>query len=174
MAWTSDLPRTREWPRTGDPAAGLAPVLPAPSVAVVPRIEPYLVEVVVPFPLGSADEAVALAARTVAELLAQPDLGAAVAQTPGTDEDSPRVATAAMVQAVARGVVAQAHAIVRDAIRDLLTTPGRLAGLLPTEPPPEDLVPWLDRGALTITGLNPPDAPSEPPPEPSPESQTTA
>lgn len=140
-----------------DTTAELALVLPAPSVAVVPRLEPYLVEVVIPFPLGSADEAVALAARMVAELLAQPDLGAALATTPGPDEDSPRVATAAMVQAVARHVVEQARAIAeaaaQAAIRDLLTTPGRLAGLLPTEPPAEDLVPWLDHGGLTVTGL---------------------
>lgn len=139
-------------------AAGLANVLPAPSVAVVPRIEPYLVEVVVPFPLGSADQAVALAAQKVAELLAHPDLGEALASTPDVDEDSPRVATAAMVQAVARLIVEQAREIAQAAIVDIMTTPGKLAGMLPTEPPLDDLTPWLNKGGLTVSGMNPPDA----------------
>jgi len=139
-------------------AAGLANVLPAPSVAVVPRIEPYLVEVVLPFPLGSADQAVALAAAKVAELLAQPSLGAALATTPGVEEDSPRVATAAMVQAVARLVVEQAREIAAAAIVDVLTAPGKLKGMLPTEPPADDGVPWLNKGGLVVSGTNPPDA----------------
>ena len=132
-------------------AAGLANVLPAPSVALVPRIEPYLVEVVVPFPLGFQNEAEALLSKTIADLLARPTLGEALATTPEPDEDSPRVATAAMVQSVARLVVQQAQELTAAAIVDMLTTPGKLRGMLPTEPPPDAGTPWLNKGLLAIT-----------------------
>ncbi len=131
--------------------------LTVPGVDVLPRVEPYIVGVVLSYPLGAADQAVADAASKVAELLAQPDLGAALAVTPDDAEDSPRVATAAMVQAVARAVVEQARDLAAAAVHDLLTTPGRLRDMLPTEPPDRPGLPWLDRGGLVITGMNPPD-----------------
>lgn len=132
--------------------AGLANALPAPSVAVVPRIEPYLIEVVLPFPLGAADQAVALAAEKVAELLAQPNLGAALVDAPSdlTDE-SPRAADTAFVQGVARLVVEQAREIAAAAIVDLVKTPGKLRGMLPTDLPPDAGTPWLNNGVLTVT-----------------------
>ena len=125
------------------------------AVAIVPRLEPCLVEVVVWYPFGAAAAAVAAAAAKVAELLARPDLGAAFAASPAADEDSARVATAAMVQAVARQVVALAEKsaaqIVQKTIADLLTTPNTLRAFLPTEPPDRPGMPWLDRGGLAIT-----------------------
>jgi len=130
------------------------PLLPE-AVSIVPRFEPHLVEVVVWYPFGAADEAVAAAAAKVAELLAQTDLGAAFATSPDADDDSPRVATAAMVQAVARLVIERAEKsaaqIIRKAIADLLTTPNTLRAFLPTEPPDQPGMPWLDKGVLAIT-----------------------
>ena len=125
--------------------------VPPPAVAIAPRLEPHLVEVVVWYPFGAADEAVADAAAAVAALLAQPNLGAATAETPGPDDESPRVATTAMVQAVARLVTAEARRIAAEAVRALMTEPGRLRGMLPTQPPPEPGTPWLDGGVLAIT-----------------------
>lgn len=130
------------------------PILPE-VIAIVPRLEPYLVEVVVWYPFGAADEAVTAAAATVEALLAQPDLGAALATSPPADDDSPRVATTEMVQAVVRQALAAAGTdaarIVQAAIADLLTTPNTLRALLPTEPPDEAGRPWLDGGVLAIT-----------------------
>ena len=125
--------------------------VPPPAVALAPRLEPHLVEVVVWYPFGAADEAVAAATAAVAERLAGPDLGPATAETPEADEDSPRVATAAMVQAVARLVAVEAERLAAEAVRALLTEPGRLRAMLPTEPPPEPGIPWLDGGVLAIT-----------------------
>lgn len=76
----------------------LASVAPTASVAVVPRLEPYLVEVVVLYPFGSADEAVAAAAQTVEALLNGPELGAATVATPPPGDDSPRAANTEFVQ----------------------------------------------------------------------------
>ena len=133
-------------------AAGLANTVVAPSVAVVPRIEPYLIEVVLPFPLGSADQAIAAAAEKVAELLAQPDLGAATVDAPADLKDeSQRVADTAFVQGVARLIVEQAEAFTLAAITDLMKTPRKLRRMLPTEPPPDAGTPWLDNGVLSIT-----------------------
>ncbi|MBW4968328.1 hypothetical protein KZZ04_18520, partial [Pseudoalteromonas sp. CR1] len=83
-------------------AAGPLPTL-ASVVSIAPRIEPHVVEVAVWYPFGAADEAVAAAAARVEELLAQPDLGAAIVSAP-TDlsDDGPRVADTAFVQAIAR------------------------------------------------------------------------
>ncbi|MGU3417789.1 hypothetical protein [Methylobacterium sp. D54C] len=130
--------------------AGPSPV-PPQAVAVAASLEPHLVEVVVWYPFGAADEAVAAAAARVEALLAAPRLGAASAETPDTDDDGPRVATTAMVQAVARLVLDQARAIAAAALRDLMTEPGRLRALLPTAPPPDAATPWLDRGTVAIT-----------------------
>ncbi|WP_159392718.1 hypothetical protein [Methylobacterium sp. C1] len=131
-------------------AASPMPALPA-VVAIAPRLEPHLVEVVVWYPFGAADEAVAAAAAKVAEVLAAPDLGAPTADTPDVDEDSPRVATAAMVQAVARLVIEEARKIAAAAVVDLMTKPGVMSGMLPTEPPPDAETPWLNKGGLAIT-----------------------
>ena len=125
--------------------------VPPPAVALAPRLEPHLVEVVVWYPFGAADAAVAEAAAAVAALLAQPNLGAATAETPEAGDESPRVATTAMVQAVARLVTAEAREIAAEAVRALMTEPGRLRALLPTESPPEPGTPWLDGGVLAIT-----------------------
>lgn len=135
-----------------DATARFAETLPAPSVAVVPRLEPYLVEVILPFPLGSADQAVAEAAAAVAALLADAAFtGRPTAPTAEPDDASLQIANTAFVQAVARTVTQAARTIARDAIRDLFTKPGALKALLPTELPDRPELPWLDGGTLVIT-----------------------
>jgi|FEC22Drversion2_1045045.scaffolds.fasta_scaffold00216_50 hypothetical protein len=131
-------------------AAGPLPA-PASVVSIAPRIEPHVVEVAVWYPFGAADEAVAAAAEKVAELLAAPDLGTPLVDTPDVDDDSRQAANTAMVQAVARAVIAEAQNIAAAAVRDLITKPGALRGLLPTEPPPDPGVPWLNNGVLAFT-----------------------
>ncbi len=127
-----------------DTPAGGAP-------AIVERYEPQVVEVVVHYPFGAADEAVAAAAATVQAPLDGPSLGAATADTPQADDDSPRVATTAMVQAVARAVLAETAPAVRRALAQLLTTPAELRALLPAAPPDTPDTPWLSRDALAVT-----------------------
>lgn len=78
-----------------------------PSVAVAPRFEPYVAEIVLSFPLGSADEAVKAAADTVAELLANAHLtGGPSADTPPVTDESTRIATTAFVAAYYRELTA--------------------------------------------------------------------
>lgn len=139
-------------------AASPIPGLPA-VVSIAPRLEPHLVEVVVWYPFGAADEAVAAAAAKVEELLAEPNLGAALVETPGFDDDSPRAASTAFAQELIRALrdelkayaVAQAEELAAAAVNDLITTPGKLRGLLPIELPSAPGVPWLNNGVLAFT-----------------------
>lgn len=132
-------------------ASGLANVLADPSVGVVSVLEPRLVEVAVWFPFGASDEAVAAAAATVADLLARPDLGAALAESPDADDASRRVATAEMVQAVARAVTEAAREIAAAAILDVFTSPKKLRAMLPDTQPATPETPWRDGDTIAFT-----------------------
>ncbi|EIZ83699.1 hypothetical protein WYO_3712 [Methylobacterium sp. GXF4] len=75
-------------------------------------IEPYLVGIILPYPLGAADQVAAAAIEMVSHLLAQPNVGAALATSPDLNDDSPRVATSAMVQAVKRQILAEVQQMI--------------------------------------------------------------
>lgn len=121
-------------------------------VSIAPRLEPHLVEVMVWYPFGAADEAVAAAAAKVEELLARPDLGAVLVDAPSDlNDDSPRAADTAFVQAIARIVVEEAQNLANAAVSDLITKPGAMRSMLPTEPPATPGTPWLNKGVLAFT-----------------------
>ncbi|MEN3212223.1 hypothetical protein PUR23_19625 [Methylorubrum populi] len=123
-------------------------VFAAPVLTTVPRYEPYLVEVVLPFPVGAADEAVAAAAAAVKDLLASADMtGEPRAPTPETDDRSRRLATTAFV-----------HELVELTLKTLLQTPGVLSGYLPKDAPAQDGLPYLSGGVVAITGFGAQDA----------------
>lgn len=121
------------------------------NVSVFRQLQPNVFEVVVLYPFGVEDAAVQSAAEQVAQLLSQPYLGQARAETPEPDDNSDRVATAAFVQLVQAAVLAQVRAMVADAVAGVLQTPGALGGLVPKTIPDTPDTAWLDHGVLTVT-----------------------
>lgn len=128
------------------------------SVSVRPRTEPYLVEVMVPFPTGLRDAAVTAAMEVVSAFLRGQTLDGFSVATQSPDDDSPAVANTEFVQLVARTfateVKAYADAVALIQIKDLLTQPKALSDILPTSLPDTPSTPWLNNGVLNIT---PPD-----------------
>lgn len=117
--------------------------LPVPPVETAPRYEPYLVEVVVPFPIGAADDAIQAAMAAVEGYLAVGVdlLGTPTSTTPPTDDVSRRIATTEFVKA-----------LVAAEIKRLMQSPNALADLIPKDIPVANGVPYLSGGIVVISG----------------------